>query len=183
MASDRLIVLFGGPAGGGKSTLARAWCAARDRSAHVQLDDVREQIVFGLADPQSPGATQSEQYELSVAACCALARSFAGAGFDVAVDDVLPPVAYEAHWRPALAGLDVRIVIVVPSLDATLERARSREKRVREAIIREQHAASLAWPERHRIDTTGLSVEESLRLVEAAVAGVDLSADDERMSG
>ena len=164
-----VIILFGGPAGAGKSALAAAWCATRERAAHVQLDRVRDLIVAGRADPQQPGPLQSEQYELSVAACCALARSFASDGYDVAVDDVLPLPAFERLWRPALDGIDFCAVIVVPSLEETLRRAGAREKRVREQIIRRQHAASLEWPERSRIDTTGLDVEESLALVERLI--------------
>ena len=165
-----LLVLFGGPAGGGKSTLAEAWCAARERAVHLQLDQVRDLIVAGRADPRRPGSLQSEQYELSVAACCALARVFVEAGYDVAVDDVLPPPAFDAHWRPALERMDPRVVIVIPSLDETLRRAGTREKRVPEEIIRRQHEASLLWPERNRVDTTGLSVAESVRLVDRLVS-------------
>lgn len=42
-----MLLLVGGPAGAGKSTLARAWCAAPARAAHVQLDEVRHLIVAG----------------------------------------------------------------------------------------------------------------------------------------
>ena len=123
----------------------------------------------GRADPRLPGKLQSEQYEISAAACCALSRSFVEAGYDVAVDDVLPVSAFEEHWRPSLEGIDWRVVIVLPVLDVTLRRAASREKRVPEAIIRRQHEASLEWPERMRIDTTGLTVKESLALVAKAL--------------
>ena len=165
-----LLVLFGGPAGAGKSTLAAAWCATRPRAVHIQLDHVREMIVSGRAEPQEGGALQSEQYELSVAACCSLARVFVEAGYDAAVDavraDVLSPPAFEAHWQPQLKNLEWQAVIVVPSLEETLRRSRARGKRVLEEITRRQHKASLLWPKGQRIDTTGLNVEESLALVE-----------------
>ena len=41
-AGTALLVPFGGPAGAGKSTLARTWCAARERAVHIELDAVRE---------------------------------------------------------------------------------------------------------------------------------------------
>jgi len=69
------LVLFGGSAGVGKSTLARAWCSRRRRAVHIQLDQVREMIVRGWSDPQVSGPVQSEQYELLVRACCALAAA------------------------------------------------------------------------------------------------------------
>ena len=162
-----VLLLFGGPAGAGKSTLALAWCRARERAAHVQLDEVRHLIVAGRADPQQPGALQGEQYTLSVGACLALARTFLDAGYDVAVDDVLEPEAFERDWRPRLAGLPWRLVVILPALEQVLLRSRRREKRVLEAHSRAQHAACSEWPPRCHADTTDLTVEQSLALVRA----------------
>ena len=55
------MIMFTGPAGAGKSTLARAWCATRPRAVHVELDEVRHLIVSGRADPQEPGPLQSRE--------------------------------------------------------------------------------------------------------------------------
>ena len=161
-----LLVLFGGPAGAGKSTLAAAWCATRGRAVHIQLDAVRELIVAGRADPQQPSALQTEQYVLSVGACCALARVFLDAGYDAAVDDTLEPAPFEDYWRPLLSGIAWQIVIVLPTLADTLARSAQRRKRVLEAHARAQHAAAQGWPEHCRVDTSGLTAEESLVLVE-----------------
>ncbi len=160
-----MLALFGGPAGAGKSTLARAWCETRARAVHVELDAIWALIVAGRADPQQPSELQGQQYTLSVAACIGLARAFLDAGYDVAVDDVLPPDAFEREWRPLLAGVDWRVVIVLPTLGETLQRSRSRTKRVLEYHTRGQHRASEGWPATCRVDTTGLSVEASLALV------------------
>ena len=126
---------------------------------------MRRLIVGGAADPQQPGDRPAEQYALSIAATCALARAFAGGGYDVAVDDVLAPGAFERLWRPQLDGLDWMLVVVLPSLDEALARSASRGKRVLEEHTRAQHALCSSWPAGVRIDTTGLSVEESLALV------------------
>jgi chloramphenicol 3-O-phosphotransferase len=161
-----VVALFGGPAGVGKSTLARLWCSTRERAAHVELDRVRGLIVQGLADPQEPGPAGEHQYLAAVAATCALARAFAGAGYDVAVDDVLEPERYERDWLPHLTGLDLRLVIVLPTIEETLARAASRgDKRVREQHVRSQHDRCRAWSAGQRIDTSGLTPQESLRLV------------------
>jgi chloramphenicol 3-O-phosphotransferase len=162
-----MIALFGGAAGSGKSTLARAWCATRKRAAHVELDRIRELICSGLANPQAPSELQEAQYALSAAATCALARAFAAGGYDVAVDDVLEPEAFERCWRPELAGLDWRIVIVQPSLEAVLERSDAREKRVLDEHVRTQHARCSQWPPEYQVDTSDSSVAASLALVAA----------------
>jgi chloramphenicol 3-O-phosphotransferase len=161
-----MIALFGGPAGGGKSTLARAWCATRRHAVHVELDQVRHLIVSGLADPQEAGDLQEQQYRLSVAATCALARTFAEGGYDVAIDDVLEPDAFARYWHHELAGLPWKLVVVLPSLEETLARsARRTTKRVSEEQTRVQHTRCAEWPPDNRIDTTGLGLERSLALV------------------
>ena len=53
--------------------------------------------------------------------------------------------------------------MVLPSLEAVLQRGAGRSKRVRPDVVREQHAAASRWPTRRTIDTTGRSVEESLQ--------------------
>lgn len=156
------LLLLGGPAGAGKSTLAAAWCATRERAVLIELDEIRHLIVAGRADPQVQNETQAEQYGLSVDACIALARVFVAAGYDTVITDPFDPPAYARYWSPALARLDHDIVIVVPALEETLTRSRGRTKRVLEVHTRNQHVAALGWPEARRIDTTGLSIEDSL---------------------
>ena len=163
--ANGVLVLFGGPAGAGKSTLARAWCETRARATHVELDEIRQLIVSGRADPQEQGERQASQYRLSVHATCALARAFTAGEFDVAIDDVFEPKAFDRYWRPLLDGLVWKLVVVLPTLDETLARSARREKRVRAEHIRTQHAACAEWDEAVRIDTTGLDPEESLALV------------------
>ena len=123
------IVLIGGPAGAGKSTLAAEWCATRGRAVHIELDKIRDLIVAGRADPQGAGEVFGEQYDLSVEACVRLAATFAVAGYDVAIDDVLEPPAFERVWAPALSGIPYTLLILMPELDEVLMRARGREKR------------------------------------------------------
>jgi hypothetical protein len=132
---------------------------------HVELDHVRCLIVSGLADPQESSDLQAAQYRLSVEATCALTRTFASRGYDVAIDDVLEPSAFERSWRGPLGDLPWELVIVLPTLEETLARSRLREKRVREEHTRMQHARCAEWPAPVRIDTTGLDLEQSFGLV------------------
>ena len=170
MSPPAQLVLFGGPAGSGKSTLARAWCATRRRAVHIQLDEIRGLIVGGYADPQVTGELQREQFLVSVRACCTLAREYMSSGYDVAIDDVLfPGASFDTSWRPNLAGIAWRTVIIHPTLEETLARSSSRDKRVPDRLVREQHQATSGWPERYRVDTTGLSVAEAVTLVSVAL--------------
>ena len=158
------MVLFGGPAGSGKSTLARAWCATRARAVHIQLDEIRSLIVAGYADTQVAGDLQSEQFHLSVRACCVLAREFYDSGYDVAIDDVLfPGAAFDASWRSHLAGIEWRVVIIHPTLEETLARSSTRDKKVPDRLVREQHQATFGWPERATGSTPQDSRSQTLR--------------------
>ena len=159
------VVLFGGPAGAGKSTLARAWCGTRAQAAHLELDEIRALIVSGLADPQEPSEANTAQYRASVEATCALARAFTTNAIDVAIDDVLQPEAFERFWQPNLAGLEWKLVIVLPTIEESLARSRRRAKRVGEELTRSQHAECAGWDESLRIDTSGLDAGRSLALV------------------
>ena len=75
--------------------------------------------------------------------------------------------AFDDSWRRYLAGIEWRVAILHPTLEETLARSSSRDKNVPDNLVREQHQATLGWPERCRVDTTGLSVTDSLALVVA----------------
>ena len=164
-SSGGLLVFFFGPAGAGKSTLAAAWCETRQYAVQIQLDEIRSLIVSGLADPQGDLPLVSEQYETAAEACCALARVFLAAGYDVAVDDVGSPGGFERDWRPHLHGIRWRLVVMRPDVETVLSRNQGRAKDVRPDIVRQQHVDAGAWPEAITVDTTGLSVPKSLQLV------------------
>ena len=166
-----MLVLFGGPAGSGKSNLAAAWCSGRKRAAHIQLDEIRGLIVGGLADPKVPTDLQREQFLLAARACCLLAREFIRAGYDVAIDDVLyPGEAFDEAWQPHLDGIDWRVIVIYPTIEETLVRSSSRSKRVRDDLVREQYRAMTGWPSRFRVDTTGLGVQDCLALIERVMS-------------
>ena len=158
----RHLILFGGPAGAGKSTLAWAWCRGRERSVQIELDQVRASIVGGYVDPQLTSDAQGRQYEDAVRACCAMARSYLTDAYDVTIDDTLYKEAYELVWRPALGEMEASVVILLPDLATTLRRAGERDKDVADSLIVAQHHAAARWPASQRLDTTGLTVEASL---------------------
>ncbi len=161
------VLLLGGPAGAGKTTVAEMWCATRVSAAHIQLDEVRDLIRSGLADPQEESDLQARQYELAVRASIALARVFAQEGYDVVIDDALEPSPFDDLWRAELAGLDYRVVVLLPSLDETLRRSEARDKRVQERHTRSQHAALQAWDPGVRVDATDLTPAQTLDAVVA----------------
>ncbi len=163
------LVLLGGPAGAGKSTVAQAWCGNRSRAAHIDLDDVRRKVVGGFADPQQPGPEQTAQFELAARQCAALARNFLQDGFDAVIESVFQPDEYQLTWKPLLEGLNPVLVVLLPDLAAVLGRSSNRKKNVLGEHTRSQHAACLEWPEQNRLDTTGQSIDESRQALDDRV--------------
>ncbi len=141
-----MIALFGGAAGTGKTTIARLWSESRPCSVHIQLDEIRDLIIAGRTDPQVLTAKQGQQYSDTISGCAALARSFAGAGYDVAIDDVFEPEPTRELWLPQFIGLDVRFVVLHPPLEVALSRSTERHKRVQEHHIQSQHASGRLAP-------------------------------------
>jgi predicted kinase len=159
-----VLLLIGGPAGVGKSTLAKLWCGSRDRAVHIELDEVRGMIASGLADPQGAKTRlQAEQYALAVEASVALARVFLSAGYDVVIDDTLEPAAYSRYWRPLLTDEPHGIVILTAGLDETLGRSGARAKAVLEIHTEQQHASVSGWDRAVILDTSRQIPAQSLR--------------------
>jgi chloramphenicol 3-O-phosphotransferase len=165
VGTQAVLLLIGGPAGAGKSTVAVAWCRTRQRAVRIDLDEVRDLIIAGRADPQVLTPLQAEQYELSVRACVALARVFLAAGYDVALETVFEPEDFAQRWRPLLTSLAWHLVVLRPSLQVTLARSRARTKRVLEDHTIAQHERTGGWSADLQIDTSELSLERTLEII------------------
>ncbi len=172
-STQAVLLLVGGPAGAGKSTVATAWCRTRHRAVRIDLDEVRDLIVAGRADPQLLTPLQADQYETSVRACVALARVFLADGYDVALEAVFEPDDFNQRWHPLLAGLAWHLVVLRPSLSMTLARSRSRAKRVLEEHTRTQHERTGGSSANVQIDTTDLSVKRTLEIISNHLSPLD----------
>lgn len=86
-------VLLIGPAGAGKTTVARHWAERRPTpTAHVSLDDVREWVQSGFANPQSGWNNASEaQYRLARRTCGFACRNYLANGISCIIDDAVFP--------------------------------------------------------------------------------------------
>ncbi|MET9512307.1 Pro-rich N-terminal domain-containing protein [Streptomyces flavidovirens] len=146
-----LAVLLIGPAGAGKTTVAKHW--ARHRrvpTAHISLDDVREWVCSGFADPQSGWNDQSEaQYRLARRTCGFAARNFLANGISCIVDDaVFPdrPVVGLGGWKRHV-GPGLLPVVILPGLEIVLERnaQRSGNRRLSDEEVARIHGRMAGW--------------------------------------
>ncbi|MFG2146456.1 Pro-rich N-terminal domain-containing protein [Streptomyces sp. NPDC048696] len=146
-----LAVLLIGPAGAGKTTVARYWAQHRRvPTAHISLDDVREWVCAGFADPQAGWNDHSEaQYRLARRTCGFAARNFLANGISCILDDaVFPdrPVVGLGGWKRHV-GPGLLPVVLLPGLDIVLERnaERSGNRRLCDEEVAGIHGRMAGW--------------------------------------
>ncbi|MCT2588554.1 ATP-binding protein [Streptomyces sp. N2-109] len=144
-------VLLIGAAGAGKTTVAKYWAERRAvPTAHISLDDVREWVRSGFADPQTGWNDHSEaQYRLARRTCGFSARNFLANGISCILDDaVFPdrPVIGLGGWKRHV-GPGLIPVVLLPGLEIVLERnaARSGNRRLSDEEVARIHGRMAGW--------------------------------------
>lgn len=169
MVEGQPVFMITGQVAAGKSTVARALLARFDHGLHIDHDGMREMVVSGLASPLDPGPETHRQFRLAMVGAVALATTYHEAGFAVAIEGAFDP--WHAEETLVEAGIDGAMVGVElhPSLEATLERNRSRTTKsydtsILEDAIREIDGFLRAEPPPPgwaRIDNTSQSIDET----------------------
>lgn len=121
------LVILSGPPHAGKSATAEALCVRYDRMLHIDVGVLRDFLRMGRRRPWDASPEGRCQRTLLIASACDLARRFLEAGYGVVIDDVVAPDDLPAY-RGALAGCSfaVHFVVLLPPLEAVLERERRR---------------------------------------------------------
>ncbi|CCK31474.1 secreted protein [Streptomyces davaonensis JCM 4913] len=150
-ATTTLAVLLIGPAGAGKTSVAKYWADHRRvPTAHISLDDVREWVRSGFADPQTGWNDHSEaQYRLARRTCGFAARNFLANGISCILDDaVFPdrPVVGLGGWKRHV-GPGLLPVVLLPGLEIVLERnaERSGNRRLTDEEVARIHGRMAGW--------------------------------------
>ncbi|KUL68882.1 hypothetical protein ADL34_26420 [Streptomyces sp. NRRL WC-3605] len=177
-ASTTLAVLLIGPAGAGKTSVAKYWADHRRvPTAHISLDDVREWVRSGFADPQSGWNDHSEaQYRLARRTCGFAARNFLANGISCILDDaVFPdrPVVGLGGWKRHV-GPGLLPVVLLPGLEIVLERnaERSGNRRLTDEEVARIHGRMAGWYGSGLpiIDNSQLDVPQTAQLLDEVLA-------------
>ncbi|MFH9063664.1 Pro-rich N-terminal domain-containing protein [Streptomyces coeruleorubidus] len=177
-AGTTLAVLLIGPAGAGKTSVAKYWADHRRvPTAHISLDDVREWVRSGFADPQSGWNDHSEaQYRLARRTCGFAARNFLANGISCILDDaVFPdrPVVGLGGWKRHV-GPGLLPVVLLPGLDIVLERnaERTGNRRLTDEEVARIHGRMAGWYGSGLpiIDNSQLDVPETARVLDDVLA-------------
>lgn len=123
------IWLISGIPGAGKTTVSRMLCAEFPKSAHIEVDLLREMVAAGyLAPGEEPLAASDAQLELGAQNAALLAITFMDKGFTPVIDDVVLRLQL-ARYREVLSRWPLRLVVLAPSVDVALERDRKRAEK------------------------------------------------------
>ncbi|MGW9495763.1 Pro-rich N-terminal domain-containing protein [Streptomyces prasinus] len=177
-AATTLAVLLIGPAGAGKTSVAKYWADHRRvPTAHISLDDVREWVRSGFADPQTGWNDHSEaQYRLARRTCGFAARNFLANGISCILDDaVFPdrPVVGLGGWKRHV-GPGLLPVVLLPGLDVVLERnaERSGNRRLGDEEVARIHGRMAGWYGSGLpiIDNSQLGIPETAEVLDDVLA-------------
>ncbi|WP_421673646.1 AAA family ATPase [Streptomyces europaeiscabiei] len=178
VTATTLAVLLIGPAGAGKTSVAKYWADHRRvPTAHISLDDVREWVRSGFADPQSGWNDNSEaQYRLARRTCGFSARNFLANGISCILDDaVFPdrPVVGLGGWKRHV-GPGLLPVVLLPGLEIVLERnaKRSGNRRLTDEEVARIHGRMAGWYGSGLpiIDNSQLDVPATARVLDEVLA-------------
>ncbi len=168
------VVLLTGPAGAGKTEAARVWASTRPYStAHVSIDDVREFLRSGYANPEGGWTPEAAaQHALARDIVAGMACRYAESGVRLIVDDAVFPnweAVGEERWRTALGRVTYRLLVLLPTFEAVCERNRLRagHRRLREETLQVIYRDMREWRDKGVpvIDNTDLTPAETAAVI------------------
>lgn len=173
MKQGRIVIITGSP-GTGKTTAASIVALRSDleKSVHMHTDDFYHYLKKGAVPPHLPES--NEQNTVVIEAFLAAAKRFVDGGYDVVVDGIIGPW-FLAPWKElAQENFAVHYIILRASKEETLKRATERAKLDRKTNIELVETMwtqfnSLNEYERYVLDTTDLSVEETVSLIKETI--------------
>jgi adenylate kinase family enzyme len=164
------IFLITGPPGAGKSTLANALMQRFEFGVHIPVDNLRLLVASGRHDVDPWTEETERQFRVAEQVMCAMTKRYVDNGFAVAIDHCRSL----ARLDQVLAdeGLEVKKILLLPSLEITQERNRVRTNKdfdtstlvniityVSDRYREEDH---IGW---QVIDNSQLSVDETIELI------------------
>lgn len=173
------IVIVSGATGTGKTSISRllAEHSACDCAVHIHSDDFYQYIRKGYLSPWMDGA--GDQNQTMIESVAASAKRFSEGGYEVFVDGVIGPWFIEPWMNIAREGVDVRYIVLRPSEQTTVSRAADREQRPYFPLTADivkgvwQSLTNLGEYEPNVVDTTGLTIEESVVLIQKRLLAAD----------
>ena len=174
MQQGRILIVTGSP-GTGKTTAAAlvAQQTSLEKSVHMHTDDFYHYLSKGYIAPHLPAS--NEQNRVVIEAFLEAAKRFARGGYDVVVDGIVGPWFLQPWKQAAREAYEVHYIVLRASREETLKRATGRAKLNRETNIELvetmwEQFADLGAYERNAIDTTHLTIRDTVSAIQKKVA-------------
>jgi GrpB-like predicted nucleotidyltransferase (UPF0157 family) len=121
-----VVYLITGPMAAGKSTVAQLLASRFERGVHLEGDVFRRSIVSGRVEmTPDPSPEALEQLRLRYRLAAAAADTYFGAGFTVALEDVVAGPLL-GDYRTMIRSRPCHVIVLVPSLEAVAARESER---------------------------------------------------------
>jgi GrpB-like predicted nucleotidyltransferase (UPF0157 family) len=166
-----VIYLITGPMAAGKTMVARLLAARFARGVHLDGDFFRRSIVRGREEmTPEPSPAALEQLRLRYRLAAAAADAYVGAGFSVALEDVVAGPLL-GDYRVMIRSRPCHVIVLLPSVEAVAARERGRkQKGYADWTVEQLYQGFVTTTPRIGVwlDTTNLTAQET---VDAIVAG------------
>jgi GrpB-like predicted nucleotidyltransferase (UPF0157 family) len=163
-----VVYLITGPMAAGKSTVARLLASRFERGVHLEGDVFRRSIVSGRVEmTPDPSPEALEQLRLRYRLAAAAADTYFGAGFTVALEDVVagPPLG---DYRTMIRSRPCHVIVLVPSVEVVAARESERtHKGYGPWTVEQLYDGFVSTTPRVGIwlDTTDLTAEETVEAI------------------
>lgn len=170
------VVIITGTSGVGKSsTSSRLADTLQGTWALISQDDVRSMVKSGYLTPVNGWDDETQrQWDVSITICCDMVKRYQEANINCILEIFAPArdlKAWETSWQPKLDGLNYQLFVLLPDVETTVARHKSRSGSMTETRIKENHKLFANWKDDSAtiIDSSHQTLEETTELLKQLI--------------